>query len=146
MAKFRFDSADAAEKTFYAAFSATDLALMGELWLTGPQPTCIHPGGDLLQGYPAIMESWRTILGNGEAPMARFRVLERLTTPDLTIHIVEERIGRGGGGEDELTRILATNAYILTDDGWRMIMHHATLPLIAGGKRAMQPGNPRQVH
>ena len=39
------------------------------------------------------------------------------------------------------TRVIATNIYQNTPNGWRMLAHHASLPLVQGSKRA-----PRSLH
>ena len=124
-----FQSPDAAETAFYAAFAATDLGLMASVWLRADDARCVHPGGDLLQGYAAIMQSWHSILSAVEAPAIRFRLIDRLQSDGLCVHMVEERIGPNGEDAD-LTRVLATNVYRRTDRGWRMALHHATLPLV----------------
>ena len=124
-----FQSPDAAETAFYAAFAATDLALMASVWLHADDARCVHPGGDLLQGYAAVMQSWHSILSAVEAPTIRFRLIDRLQSDGLCVHMVEERIGPAGEDSD-LTRVLATNTYLRTDRGWRMVIHHATLPLV----------------
>jgi ketosteroid isomerase-like protein len=124
-----FQSPEAAEAAFYAAFAATDLALMASVWLHADDARCVHPGGDLLQGYAAIMQSWHSILSAVEAPTIRFRLIDRLQADGLSVHIVEEHIGPAGQDSD-LTRVLTTNTYLRIDRGWRMVMHHATLPLV----------------
>ena len=124
-----FKSPEAAETAFYAAFAATDLALMASVWLHADNARCVHPGGDLLEGYAVILQSWHSILAAVEAPTIRFRLIDRLESDGLSVHLVEERIGPAGE-DSELTRVLATNTYLHTDCGWRMVIHHATLPLI----------------
>ncbi|MGB5734068.1 MAG: nuclear transport factor 2 family protein [Thiohalocapsa sp.] len=124
-----FQSPDAAEAAFYAAFAATDLTLMASVWLNTDDAQCVHPGGDLLQGYAAVLHSWQSILSATEAPTIRFRLLNRLESDGLSVHIVEEGIGPAGEVSD-LTRVLATNTYLRTNRGWHLVMHHATLPLV----------------
>ena len=124
-----FQSPEAAEAAFYAAFAATDLALMASVWLHADNARCVHPGGDLLEGYAIIMQSWHSILSAVEAPTIRFRLIDRLESDGLSVHMVEERIGPAGEDSD-LTRVLATNTYLRSDHGWRMVIHHATLPLV----------------
>ena len=136
------DTPEQAESAFYAAFEACDLASMGEVWQNDSRTRCIHPGGDLLQGYAAVMESWRAILASAIPPVVRIRRLDRLRVDDVAIHLVEERIGPSGH-RAELTRVLATNGYRRTADGWRLFMHHASLPLVRPGQQsAKQTASP----
>jgi hypothetical protein len=50
--------------------------------------------------------------------------------------LVEERIGPAAADTSGLTRVLATNVYAHTGDGWRMVLHHATLPLVEDREQA----------
>lgn len=128
-----FDTADAAETAFYRAFAATDLTAMARVWHDGEEARCIHPGGGLLSGAGDVLDSWRQIFKGAVAPTVRHRLLHRADTGELSIHLVEEQIGPGNDPERGLTRILATNVYRQTTDGWRMVLHHATLPLVESG-------------
>jgi ketosteroid isomerase-like protein len=131
---------DAVERAFYQAFGTGNLALMGRVWLDGDDACCVHPGGDLLTGRGAILAGWRGILA-GIPPIVRFRVLRRQQAGDLVLHLVEQRIGPGAAvtaadaaRPPTLNRILATNAYRRTADGWRLVLHHASLPLGGEGE------------
>lgn len=130
MAETAFESPEAAEEAFYRAFAATDLTAMAHVWDSAGDARCIHPGGDLLSGVAAVLESWREIFSGAAAPRVQHRLLHRASAGDLSIHLVEEGIGPGGAGDGDLTRVLATNVYRRTSDGWRMVLHHATLPLV----------------
>jgi hypothetical protein len=145
MSNSEFPTADAAEAAFYAAFETTDLALMARVWPQDQDARCVHPGSDLLQGYMAVMESWRSILAGAQPPTVRVRLIDRYDTDSLSVHLVEERIGPAGT-EQDLTRVLATNIYVLTETGWRMSLHHASLPLVAATKDSGEPKRPPRVH
>ncbi|EGV16882.1 YybH family protein [Thiocapsa marina] len=125
----RFQTPDAVEASFYAAFQTLDIALMGAVWAEEPSPVCVHPGGDLLQGRGAVLQSWREVLTGAERPELHFRVIQRTATDGLAVHLVEELI-RPSRSREEPNRILATNVYRQTAEGWRMTAHHASLPLM----------------
>jgi hypothetical protein len=126
-------SPDAVEHAFYRAFETIDLALMAALWLDDDSVRCVHPGGDLLSGRDAVLDSWRGILAGAERPMVRYRVLHRRQHGELAVHLVEERIGPAGADpRTGLNRLLATNIYQRTGQGWRMVLHHGSLPLGSG--------------
>jgi hypothetical protein len=125
-----FPTPEAAEAAFYMAFANTDLAAMARVWHASPADIrCVHPGGDLLAGG-AVLESWRSIFSGTQAPSVQYRLLHQTRAGDISIHLVEERVGPAGSAEDALTRILATNVYRRTAQGWGMTLHHATLPLV----------------
>ncbi len=143
------DSPEATEAAFYRAFAATDLAAMARLWLSGEEALCIHPGGDLLAGATAVLESWRQIFSGAAAPTVQHRLLHRTTAAGLSIHLVEERIGPSGAEAERLTRVIATNVYRQTPNGWRIALHHATLPLVEerkGRGSAARPEITRRLH
>lgn len=118
----------AAEAAFYAAFAALDLEQMRAVWLDSPDSSCIHPGGGLLQGAAAILGSWGEIFRDSEPPRVAHRLVQATSDAHLVVHTVEEDVSSGAGQRRAL--ILATNIYRLTDDGWRMLAHHASLPLV----------------
>ncbi len=125
-----FAHPEAAEEAFYGAFAALDLAGMGAVWAQDQRPFCVHPGGDLLEGRRAILESWREIFSGSEPPIIEHTLLGSFQSGELAIHLVEETIQpRGSGGQ--ANRVLATNVYVREADCWRMAEHHASLPLVA---------------
>jgi ketosteroid isomerase-like protein len=127
----RFESPDQVEAAFYAAFETMDPELMGEVWDTAEDTQCVHPGGDLLQGHRRIVASWQAIFTDARRPAIVYRPLDRKQAGELAIHLVEERIGARGERAPS-NRILATNVYRRTANGWRMCGHHGSLPLATG--------------
>ena len=120
----RFASAEQAEAAFYGAFEKADLAAMMSVWAEDEDITCIHPGGARLVGMDAVRESWRRIFAPG--PHMRFQLLDVRVQGGrmLSVHNLYERITIGGQPKPHLA--LATNVYLLTPSGWRMVMHHAS--------------------
>ena len=134
---------DGAEAAFYAAFAATDLDAMDRVWHEGDDTACIHPGGALLLGKPAVMQSWAEILGGTTPPRIDYRLLNRIRSPDLEIHLVEESIRAGGDPNAQPNLVIVTNVYARGAVGWLMKVHHASLPIIV---RRGTPGSGRQLH
>jgi len=113
----------AAEDAFYRAFERTDIEAMMAVWDDSPDTLCIHPGGAVLHGPQDIRASWVEIFQS--AARVQFAVQEQLKLADdhLAVFVVHELLhidGRPPAGP-----IIATNAYRLTDNGWRMVLHHA---------------------
>jgi len=134
---------DGTEAAFYAAFAATDLTAMDRVWQDGDETVCIHPGGAFLLGKSAVMQSWAEILGGSAPPRIDYRLLSRIAAPDLEIHLVEESIRAGGDPNAQPNRVISTNVYARGASGWRMRVHHASLPLMA---RRGTPGSGHQLH
>ena len=57
-----------ANEAFYHVFRSRDLAAMEDLWAKRAPVICVHPGWQALTTRDAVMESWRGILTNPEAP------------------------------------------------------------------------------
>ncbi|MGB5762106.1 MAG: nuclear transport factor 2 family protein [Sedimenticolaceae bacterium] len=117
-----------AEAAFYAAFGALDVEMMRGVWMDSPEVSCIHPGGGLLQGTAEVLRSWTEVFRDSQPPRITHRLLQSSSDQKLVVHTVEEMVNSGSGQRD--VTILATNIYVHVDDGWRMLAHHASLPLV----------------
>src|SRR5260370_3202122 len=62
------DALLAANLEFYRAFTMHDLPAMERVWAAETPVLCLHPGWELLRGRSAVLESWRQILSNPQAP------------------------------------------------------------------------------
>lgn len=138
-----FKTPEAAERAFYGAFSATDLDLMGAVWSDGKGVLCIHPGSALLQGKPAIMQSWKEIFSSGEPPTIEYRFIDGFETEELVVRVVEEKIRPRGSSPGAATRVLATNVFVRSEGAWYLVEHHASLPLM---ERENAKDSQRQLH
>ena len=62
------DAVLSANLEFYRAFATRDFPGMDALWAQRLSVSCIHPGWVALREREAVMQSWRDILANPEAP------------------------------------------------------------------------------
>jgi ketosteroid isomerase-like protein len=112
-----------AETAFYEALESCDLDAMMEVWAEDEEIVCVHPGGPRLSGYDQVRASWAKILRSG----VRFNVhlSEQVTMQGMmfSVHSVHERIA-GEGKADHL--VVATNIFLRTTGGWRMIARHGS--------------------
>lgn len=120
-----FATPDEAEQAFYTAFANTDLEAMMAVWLDSDAVTCVHPVGPRISGRGAVRTGWADIFRNSGS--LKFRLGEVSRTQDglLAIHVLHEYISVPGEN-GERPPAVATNIYQLTDQGWRMILHHAS--------------------
>lgn len=127
MIEKRFASPQDAERAFYEAFERADLGAMMAVWAEDEDIVCIHPGGPRRCGIAEVRESWRQIFGQGQ-PL-KFRLVGEKHHPGrlLAVHSVYEQVSVAGN-DRPATLVLATNIYVLTDRGWRILMHHASMP------------------
>jgi len=121
-----FATAQEAETAFYEAFQRADLEAMREVWLAADYVECIHPMGERLRGIESVMAGWRRILEPG--PIMSFDLADVSYTQSgsVSIHTVTEHITLRQGDQHLHSRVLATNIYLLTEDGWHLMVHHAS--------------------
>ena len=114
-----------AEQAFYRAFEHADLAEMMAVWAGEDDIVCVHPGGGRHSGVVEVRESWRQIFS--QSPQLRFRLAGNRVIAGrvLSIHSVYEHVAVTGDPRPP-NPVLATNIYLLTDRGWRMLVHHAS--------------------
>jgi ketosteroid isomerase-like protein len=118
-------SAADCEQAFYEALDAGDIEALLELWLDDADVVCVHPGGPRLVGFAAVAQAWRSILANG-AVQIRVGARKALEAPTVVVHHVVEEILIVRGREQRLVQVLATNVYVKTPGGWKMVLHHAS--------------------
>lgn len=122
-------TAEDVEASFYDAIGRADIETLMSLWANDEEIVCVHPGAPRLVGHGAIRASWEAIFERGGVRIRASQVhaVHNLVT---AIHNVIEEIHRP---ESELQdiHILATNVYMKTPYGWRIVVHHAS---IAPGK------------
>jgi len=121
----RFDTPDACERAFYAAFEARDADAMMAVWAERAPLLCIHPSGPPLTLREAVAQSWRQILeGGGDM---RFHLSDRRVVEgaEVSVRHVHENIHFGPGLRDTAL-VLASNVFVREDGGWRICMHHAS--------------------
>lgn len=120
-----FGTAQATESAFYDALEKADLDAMMAVWADDDEIVCVHPGGMRLAGVAAIREAWRQIFNGGPVLRVRLRQLQTIDGMSLVVHSVYEQISIDGETEQP-PPMIATNIYQRTDNGWRMMVHHAS--------------------
>jgi len=120
-----FVSAAECEQAFYEALEAADADAVNELWLDDDDVCCVHPNGPRLLGYTAVAASWRALLSNGPLQV-RASARKTLETPAVSVHNVIEELVVSEGSVQQVVHVIATNAYVKTPTGWKMVLHHAS--------------------
>lgn len=120
-----YATAQEAEEAFYEAFNQRNIKNMMGIWEQDDQVVCIHPMIDRVTGYDNVMEIWQDIFSAAPDYTMEVRDSQRTLTRDLAIHVVHEHIVMRD--KDKVyPPMVATNIYRLTEDGWRMVLHHAS--------------------
>lgn len=103
---------------FYSAFRSGDYARMDELWARKHGVSVIHPNWDNIEGRDAVMASWFEVMVVSEPPMVTVRDESVIVTGRRAMVFCTECF--------DVTRIVASNLYVLEEDDWRMTHHQAT--------------------
>ena len=118
-------SADDIEIALYEAMRRGDLDGLMALWSDDDEICCIHPGGKRLVGASAIRASFEAIFGNGAIDAEPHRV-RRVESHSSAVHSVLERIRVMTPAGEKFAWVVATNVYLKSSQGWRLVAHHAS--------------------
>jgi ketosteroid isomerase-like protein len=121
----QFSTPAEVETAFYDAIERGDLEGVMAVWAVDDEVVCIHPGGPRLDGYTAILEGWKQIFTHGNSLRFRLTDLNEHAGMTYAVHVLCEWVS-DASNPTESTPVFATNAYTLTERGWRMILHHAS--------------------
>lgn len=116
-------SAAEVEAAFYDALNRADIDALMLLWADDDEICCIHPGGPRLQGHAAIQASWEAIFERGGLQIRPSQLHEAHNLMSA-VHTVIEGVTSNGA---EPAHLLATNVYMKTPQGWRMVLHHVSV-------------------
>ena len=118
-------SPDELEAQFYEALQQGDAERMMAVWADDDEVVCVHPGGARVIGPAAIRASFEAIFANGGVP-AQPEQVHRLHTMGSAVHHLVERIRVATPEGEQSAWVLATNVFLKTAQGWRMVAHHAS--------------------
>jgi len=119
------DSPEDIEAQFYEALQKADLERLMAVWADEDEIVCVHPGGPRTVGLAAIRASFESIFANGAIPVVP-ELVQRLHSLSCAVHHLSERIGVQTDDGPRTARVVATNVYLKTPQGWRLVVHHAS--------------------
>jgi ketosteroid isomerase-like protein len=120
-----FPTAQDAENAFYEALERGDLEGMMAVWAEDEEIICVHPGGPRLSGPDEVRSSWARIFSAGAGPRVHITQQVAVTAMMIAVHSVHENFSIEGDARAQVP-VIATNVYLRTAAGWRMIVHHAS--------------------
>jgi len=118
-------SPDDVEAQFYEALQQADLDKLMAAWADDEDIACVHPGGPRLVGPAAIRASFEAIFSAGAVPLQP-QVVRRLQMLGCAVHHVVERVAVQTPEGGRSAWVIATNVYLKTALGWRLVVHHAS--------------------
>jgi ketosteroid isomerase-like protein len=123
---------------FYQAFEAKDIDAMMSTWAEDEEIICVHPGGTRMVGYDAVRAGWEQIFTGDARLTFRLEEVISIETVGLAMQSGVEQISLGKEGTPRGMAI-ATNVFMRTPSGWRMVMHHASSAPAASGSESKGP-------
>jgi uncharacterized protein (TIGR02246 family) len=118
-------SPDDVEAQFYEALREGDIDKLMALWSDDDDVVCVHPGGPRVVGVLAIRSAFEAVFASGHIA-AQPEQVKRVHALDCAVHNVVERISITSAEGQREGFVVATNVYIRTAQGWRMVAHHAS--------------------
>jgi len=116
---------DEIETQFYEALQSGDIDKLMAVWSDDDEIACVHPGGPRLIGAAAIRASFESIFANG-AVDAQPEKVRRVLSHSSAVHSVLERIRVMTPEGEQFAWVVATNVYLKSSQGWRLVAHHAS--------------------
>ena len=125
-------SVDDVEAQFYEALQRGDIERLMAVWSDDDEIVCVHPGGPRVVGPAAIRATFEAIFANGAIPV-RPEKFKRVESAGCAVHNLLERVDIATSEGVQTAWVIATNVYLKTAQGWRLVAHHAS------------PGSPREL-
>ncbi|MFL6625114.1 MAG: YybH family protein [Vitreoscilla sp.] len=118
-------SPEDAEAQFYDALRDGDLDRVMAVWADEEDIVCVHPGGARVVGPLAVRAAFEAIFASGQLAVhpEHVKVVQAMGS---AVHSVLERIDVVTVEGPRTGWIVATNVYMKTSLGWRMVAHHAS--------------------
>jgi ketosteroid isomerase-like protein len=118
-------SPDDVEQQFYEALAEADLDKLMALWAEEEEIMCVHPAGPRMVGTDAVRLAFEAVFVNGPVQVQPHNVW-RTQNLACAIHSVMERIEMPGPAGTRVGWVMATNVFVHTEYGWRLVAHHAS--------------------
>lgn len=121
-----FPTPQDAENAFYEALEHADLDAIMAVWAEDEEIVCVHPTGPRLAGHEQVRESWKRIFAGGGSVRLQVTHQVAMQAMMVAVHSVHENAPATSTTKRPGAAVVATNVYLRTAAGWRMILHHAS--------------------
>jgi ketosteroid isomerase-like protein len=139
------DAVLSANGALYTALETGDLDALTDVWVSGADAddvhgaVCVHPGWPVLRGRASVLRSYALIMAHTDYIQFFLTDVEVEVLGDVALVTCTENILSGGEAEEEGElgplvggKVVATNLFRRTGDGWRLWSHHGS-PVLTGG-------------
>jgi ketosteroid isomerase-like protein len=120
------ESVRSTNQRFYDALSSQNLLVMEAIWSHAPHVRCVHPGWNMLVGWEAIRDSWRSIFT--QALCLTVEALDPQVTVlgPTAIVTCREKITSFTLEGSTMASAEAANIFEKRAGRWQLIHHHAS--------------------
>jgi ketosteroid isomerase-like protein len=118
-------SPDDVEGQFYEALREADIDKLMAVWADDEEVVCVHPGGPRLIGTAAVRAAFEAVFSNGAVQVHPENV-RRVQALGAAMHSVIERVELRSAEGARTGWVMATNVFLKTAQGWRLVAHHAS--------------------
>lgn len=122
-------SADETEASFYDAMRHGDVDRVMACWAEDEEIACVSPGGPRTVGTVAVRAAFAATLATGPVHITIEHV-RRMETAVCAVHHVTEKVQAMTSEGLQTAFVIATNVYLRTPQGWRMVAHHASAGML----------------
>jgi ketosteroid isomerase-like protein len=113
------------ETQFYEALREGSIDRVMAVWADDDEVVCVHPAGGRVFGPQAVRATFEAIFSHGAIPVHAEHV-HRVQSMGTSVHSVLERVDLVTSEGTRTGWVTATNVYVKTAQGWRMVAHHAS--------------------
>ncbi len=113
------------EQQFYDALREADIDKLMAVWAEDEEVVCVHPGGPRMVGPAAVRVAFEAVFSNGPV-LVQLDNVRRVHSLSAAMHSVVEKIHLQTAEGPRTGYVMATNVYVKTALGWRMVAHHAS--------------------
>jgi ketosteroid isomerase-like protein len=118
-------TADETEASFYDAMRHGDVDKVMACWADDEEIACVSPGGPRTVGTVAVRAAFAATLATGPVHITIEHV-RRMESAVCAVHHVTEKVQVMSAEGLQTAFVIATNVYLRTPQGWRMVAHHAS--------------------
>jgi ketosteroid isomerase-like protein len=119
-----YTSPQDAALAFYQAIETRDIEAMMAAWADDEDIVCIHPGGPRLEGSEAVRALREKIFAADSRFTFRLDQVVLIETVGLAMQSAVEHVTTANPASSGAA--IATNVFLRTPSGWRIVCHHAS--------------------
>ncbi|WP_377269979.1 nuclear transport factor 2 family protein [Peterkaempfera sp. SMS 1(5)a] len=129
----------AVNTALYESLERGDADALTDVWLSGADAddtggvVCVHPGWPMLRGRATVLRSYMLIMANTDYIQFFLTDVEVELSGDVALVTCTENILSSGEAEEEGElaplvggKVVASNLFRRTADGWRLWSHHGS--------------------